>query len=137
MSSAALSERLAAALVDAGVGLLFGVPGGGPNLELIGAAEAAGIGFVLAHGETAAAIMASTNGLLAGRPSGVVVTRGPGAASLANGLAQATLDRHPLVAMTDTVPTAGRDRVAHQRLDQVALLGPVSKRSVTVGPSAG
>ncbi|MEM9468357.1 MAG: thiamine pyrophosphate-dependent enzyme [Actinomycetota bacterium] len=39
--------------------------------------------------------------------------------------------------MTDTVPTAGRDRVAHQRLDQVALLGPVSKRSVTVGPSAG
>jgi len=135
-SSPSLAERLAAALADTGVTTLFGLPGGGPNLDLIGAAEARGIRFVLAHGETAAAIMASTNGLASGRPAAVVVTRGPGAASLANGLAQATLDRHPLIALTDTVPSAARSRVAHQRLDQLALLGPVSKRSVTIGPEA-
>ncbi len=133
-SSPSLAERLAAALADAGVTTLFGLPGGGPNLDLIGAAEARGIRFVLAHGETAAAIMASTNGLTSGRPAAVVVTRGPGAASLANGVAQATLDRHPLIALTDTVPAASRSRVAHQRLDQLALLGPVSKRSATIGP---
>ncbi|MEL6981413.1 MAG: thiamine pyrophosphate-binding protein [Actinomycetota bacterium] len=132
-SSPPLPERLAAALADVGVTTLFGLPGGGPNLDLIGAAEARGIRFVLAHGETAAAIMASSNGLTAGRPAAVVVTRGPGAASLANGVAQATLDRHPLIALTDTVPAAARSRVAHQRLDQSALLAPVSKRSLTVG----
>ncbi len=135
-SSAGLAERLAAAMADAGVTVLVGLPGGGPNLDLIGAAEAAGIRFVLAHGETAAAITASTIGLVGRRPAAVVVTRGPGAASLANGLAQATLDRQPLIALTDTVPAASRARVAHQRIDQRALLGPVSKRSVTVGPAA-
>lgn len=134
MSSTALSERLAAALAQAGVELLFGLPGGGPNLDLIGAAEAEGIRFVLAHGETAAAIMASTGGLVAGRPAAVVVTRGPGAASLANGVAQATLDRHPLIVLTDTVPAAARARVAHQRIDQRALLAPIAKRSLTFGP---
>ena len=134
--SADLADRLAAALARAGTSTLFGVPGGGPNLDLVGAAEANGIRFVLAHGETAAAIMASTNGLVSGRPSAAVVTRGPGAASLANGAAQATLDRHPLVVLADTVPTASRDRVAHQRIDQRALMAPITKRSVTVGPAA-
>ncbi len=134
MSSNVLADRLATALADVGVNLLFGLPGGGPNLDLIGAAEEHGIRFVLAHGETAAAIMASTHGLVDGRPAAVVVTRGPGAASLANGLAQATLDRHPVIALTDTVPSTSRSRVAHQRIDQPALLGPVAKRSVTVGP---
>lgn len=130
-----LAEHLADAMADVGVTTLFGLPGGGPNLDLIGAAEARGIRFVLAHGETAAAIMASTNGLVAGRPAAVVVTRGPGAASLTNGVAQATLDRHPLIALTDTVPAAARSRVAHQRIDQRALLAPVAKRSATIGPT--
>ncbi|MEL7210538.1 MAG: thiamine pyrophosphate-binding protein, partial [Actinomycetota bacterium] len=88
-----LHQRLVGALVHHGVEVLFGVPGGGPNLDVVGAATAAGQRFVLAHGETAAAIMASTHGLLTGTPSAVVVTRGPGAASATNGLAQATLDR--------------------------------------------
>jgi acetolactate synthase-1/2/3 large subunit len=88
--------------------------------------------FVLAHGETAAAIMAAAHGLLTGRPTAVVVTRGPGATSVANGTAQASLDRYPLITITDTVPSGQRHRVAHQRIDQRALFEPITKLSATV-----
>lgn len=59
----AIAETLAAQVREQGADRLFGVPGGGPNLEVIGAAEAAGLRFVLAHSETAGCIMASTYGL--------------------------------------------------------------------------
>lgn len=131
--SRALHHRLAAALAAAGVSTMFGLPGGGPNLDVIGAAAEHGIRFVLAHGETNAAIMASTHGLLTATATPVVVTRGPGAASVVNGVAQATLDRYPLLVVTDTVPARMADRVAHQRIDQRAMLAPVSKATATLG----
>ena len=128
------ARSVAALLVDVvrrgGSDTVFGVPGGGPNLALIGAAEDAGLRFVLTHGETAAAITASTYGLLTGAPSMAIATRGPGAASTVNGVAQATLDRAPLVFVSDCVPSSETERVAHQRIDQVALLTPRDRKSV-------
>ncbi len=131
-----LPERLAGLLAARGASVMFGLPGGGPNLDVIGAAVRRGLRFVLAHDETAASIMAATHGLLTGSPTAVVVTRGPGVASAANGIAQAQLDRYPLVAITDTVPAHQRARVSHQRLDQQALLGPVTKLSAVVSDSS-
>jgi len=129
------AHRLARVLADRS-DTLFGVPGGGPNLDLVGAATDAGMRFILAHDETAAAIMASTYGLLTGRPSGVVVTRGPGATAVANGAAQATLDRYPLVVITDTVTAAQQPRISHQRFDQRALFQPITVGSITASASA-
>ena len=123
-----------AALAGAGTRLMFGVPGGGPNLDVVGAAAAAGMSFVLAHGETAATIMAATCADLTGAPGAVVVTRGPGLASAVNGIAHATLDRLPVVVIADTVPADQRDRVSHQRLDQAALGQSVAKAALTAGP---
>ena len=131
----AFAQRLARILADRS-DLLFGLPGGGPNLDLVGAATTAGMRFVLAHGETSAAIMASTYGLLTGGPTGVVVTRGPGAASLINGAAQATLDRYPLVVVTDTVAGVQSDRISHQRIDQRAMFAPVTVASMTATEEA-
>src|SRR5262249_57944399 len=84
------AAAIVAALAGAGTRLMFGVPGGGPNLDVVGAAAAAGISFVLAHGETAATIMAATYADLTDAPGAVVVTPGPGLASALNGLAPAT-----------------------------------------------
>jgi acetolactate synthase-1/2/3 large subunit len=128
------AAAIVAALAGAGTRLMFGVPGGGPNLDVVGAAAAAGIPFVLAHGETAATIMAATCADLTGAPGAVVVTRGPGLASAVNGIAHATLDRLPVVVIADTVPAHQRDRVSHQRLDQAALGRSVAKAAVTAGP---
>ncbi len=128
-----LATTLAAELAEAGADTVFGMPGGGNNLDFIGAAEAAGLRFVLAHGETEAAIMASVYGDLTGTPPVCVVTRGPGAASTVNGVANALLDRQQLVLITDAVSATDYRRIAHQRLDQRALLGTVTKASATVG----
>jgi acetolactate synthase I/II/III large subunit len=127
------AAALAGALSAAGTRLLFGLPGGGPNLDVIGAAADAGLRFVLAHGETAAAIMAATYADLTGSPGAVVVTRGPGLASAVNGITHAALDRLPLVVIADTVPAGDRDRISHQRLDQNALGQAVAKATLTLG----
>ena len=133
----AVAEAIAAALAQAGTRLMFGVPGGGPNLDVVGAAQAAGIRFVLTRGETAATIMAATSADLTGAPGAVVVTRGPGLASAVNGIAHAALDRLPVVVIADTVAAAQGGRISHQRIDQTALGRSVAKAAVTVaGPRA-
>jgi acetolactate synthase-1/2/3 large subunit len=137
VGAAEAAKVIATALAEGGSTVMFGVPGGGNNLEIIGAAEAAGIRFVLAHAETAATIMAAVHADLTGEPTAVVVTRGPGAASAVNGVAQARLDRQPLVVLTDAVSTADYARVSHQRIDQRALFGPVTKATGTLGSDDG
>jgi len=128
-----LAEQLAEGLRAAGVQKVFGIPGGGPNLDMIGASEERGIDFVLAHTETAACVMAASYGRLTGTPGVAIVTRGPGFTSAANGLAQATLDRFPLVLVSDAVSCSSASRTAHQRLDQVATSRPLTKWSGTLG----
>ena len=126
------ADAILQALAEAGARLIFGVPGGGPNLDVVGAAAAAGLRFILAHGETAAVIMAATCADLTGAPGTVVVTRGPGLASAVNGIAHAALDRLPVVVIADTVAAADT-RISHQRIDQAALGRSVAKAAITVG----
>ena len=133
VGAAETAKIIATALAEHGSTVMFGVPGGGNNLEIIGAAEAAGIQFVLAHGETAAAMMAAVHADVTGQPTAVVVTRGPGAASAVNGVAQALLDRQPLIVLTDAVSTADYARISHQRIDQQALFKTVTKATGTLG----
>ncbi len=121
------------ALAETGTGVLFGVPGGGPNLDVVGAAAASGLRFVLARGETAAVIMAATCADLTGTAGAAVVTRGPGLASAVNGIAHAALDCLPVVVIADTVAAADADRISHQRIDQAGLGRSVAKAVATVG----
>jgi acetolactate synthase I/II/III large subunit len=129
------AAAVADGLRQAGVQRLFGVPGGA-SLDLIEAAAGRGIGFVLAHTESAACMMAATYGRLTGTAGVAVVTRGPGLTSAANGLAQATLDRFPLLLLADGVPHADARRTAHQRLDQVRMAAPLAKHSGVLGGAA-
>jgi len=121
-----------AACRAAGTTHVFGMPGGGSNLDVAGSAIAHGLDFVLVHTETAGAILAAVMGELTGAPGVCVATRGPGAASAINGLAMAYVDRQPMVLVTDCVAEADRPRVSHQRIDQQALLGSVSLASVVL-----
>jgi acetolactate synthase I/II/III large subunit len=131
-----LAKVLAEGVRQRGANVVFGFPGGGPNLEVVGAVVDAGLRFVLTHGETTACMMAATYGLLVGRPALAIATRGPGAACAMNGAAQATLDRFPLLVVTDCVPSTHRDRFAHQRFDQQQMFTPVTKWSGSLAMSA-
>ncbi len=129
------AAAIVTALARAGTRVIFGVPGGGPNLDVVGAAAAAGLRFVLTHTETAAAIMAATYADLTDKPGAVLVTRGPGLASAVNGIAHAALDQLAVIVIADTVRSAEADRISHQRLDQAALGRAVAKAVVAVGGS--
>ncbi len=131
-SRRSIVDGLVTACREAGTTHVFGVPGGGSNLDLVGAAEAQGMRFVLVHTETAGAIMAGVMGELTGAPGMCLATRGPGATSAVNGAAQALLDRQPMVVVTDSVAMSDAMRVSHQRLDQQALMAPVTKLSAVL-----
>jgi len=127
-----VADLVVARLIQAGVQTLFGMPGGGSNLDLLEAAGRAGLPFVLSHTETAGGLMACAQAELTGRPGACLATLGPGVASLVNGAAHARLDRVPLMLLTDGMPAGGRDTYLHQRLDHAALLAPVTKASITL-----
>lgn len=129
-------DSIAQAVAKSGCTRVFGVPGGGPNLDLIGAFNRHNVEFVLAHTETGAAIMAATFSVATNSVSAVIVTRGPGAASVVNGAAHATLDRAPLLVITDCVPEATRATTGHQRFDQRALMRAVTLRTARIGNDA-
>jgi acetolactate synthase-1/2/3 large subunit len=126
---ASLADVVVRRLADAGVRTLFGVPGGGSSLDLIDAARRAGLPFVLTATETAAAIAALAQSEITGRPGACLTALGPGASSVANGVACAHLDRAPLIVFTDGLPGASQDRFEHQRLTLNALFQPIAKCS--------
>ena len=130
------AEVVMAALHEAGARRVFGVPGGGSSLDLMAAARAAGMAFHLARTETGAAIMAGATAELTGAPCPVLVTRGPGVSAAANGLANASLERSPVVLLADGFTARERGFACHQFFDHAAMLRPVTKAQLKVsGPA--
>lgn len=136
MPKPTLAQAIVEVLAEHGVHRMFGVPGGGSSLDLIDAAAKLGIDFVLTHTETAGAIMASVTGELSDTPGVVLTGIGPGAASVVNGVAYASLERSPLIVLTDChepdphVPS-------HQSFDQCALFAPLAKATHRLRPTDG
>ncbi len=131
-----IAELVVQSLKNAGTPRVFGVPGGGSSLELVEAARAGGLPFILVHQESAACTMAAVTGELTGRPGAALATLGPGAASAANGLAYASLDRAPMIFLTDRHPQAALEFTTHQTIDHAALFAPVSRKSLVLTPDS-
>jgi acetolactate synthase-1/2/3 large subunit len=124
------AEAVAAALADAGVEYSFGLPGG-EIVAVLDACRRTGIRFYLTGHETSAAFMAEVTGQLTGRPGVCAATLGPGAMNLLLGLANASLDRGPVLALTATISTAIAHHFTHQNLPLGAIFSHVCKASVT------
>jgi acetolactate synthase-1/2/3 large subunit len=128
---ASCAEVLAVTLRDEGVVRMFGLPGG-EILHFIEAARKAGIEFVLTRHEAVAALMADVTGQLTRRPGVCVSTLGPGAMNLTLGVANAFLDRSPVIAITAATPESARPYATHQQLDLNAVFRPFTKKTVTL-----
>jgi len=126
-----VAELLVAGLKGAGTRAIFGMPGGGSNLDVIDAARRAGLRFVLSQTETGGALMAAAQAEITGAPGACLCTLGPGVSSIVNGVAHAFLDRVPLVVMTDAIES-GPARFEHQRLPHDALLARITKASMAL-----
>ena len=126
------AQLLVRCLENEGVRYVFGIPGE-ETLDLGAALEDSDkIKFVLTRHEQAAAFMADVYGRLSSFPGVCLATLGPGATNLLTGVADAQLDRAPLVAITGQ---AGLERVhleSHQYIDVVQMFTPVTKWSTRV-----
>src|SRR5213593_4236476 len=125
------AEVLAATLRGAGVERMFGLPGG-EILDFIEAARKVGIEFILVRHEAVAAFMADVAGQIARKPAVCVSTLGPGALNLTLGVANAFLDRSPLIAITATMATSRQAYATHQQLDLNAVFRPFTKETLTL-----
>lgn len=122
-----VAEALLASLARRGTRRIWGVPGGGSSLDVIAAAPRFGIDFILARQEASAAMMALADAELTGAPGVVMTTKGPGVANAANGLACATLERAPLLLLSDGFVPAQLAYVTHQVFDQRAATAAIAK----------
>ena len=120
-------DALAQAVVDHGVTRAFGVPGSGITLTLLDALERRGVPFHLTHFEGAGALMAATVGRLSRRAGLSLSIKGPGLANAAPGLAAAWFESFPLVHVAEAFPRESSPALAHKRLDQTTIVGPITK----------
>ena len=128
-----VSEVMVRYLDAAGVRDLFGYPGD-PNVEFMEAARRAGMRFVLARREGTAGLMAEAYGFLTGRPGVCMSTLGPGSSNLVNAVANARLDRVPMLAISGQIERRREQTFTHQVLDHALLFSPVSKWATQVAP---
>ncbi|ESA36018.1 acetolactate synthase [Leptolyngbya sp. Heron Island J] len=120
------AELLIRCLENEGVEYIFGVPGE-ENLQVLQALKHSSIQFVTTRHEQGAAFMADVYGRLTGKAGVCLSTLGPGATNLITGVADANLDRAPLVAITGQVGTDRMHIESHQYLDLVAMFAPVTQ----------
>jgi acetolactate synthase-1/2/3 large subunit len=113
-------------LREAGVRYVMGHPGG-EVVDLIEGFRAAGLEFVLTRHEAAAGFMADAMAAASGIPQVCIGTLGPGATNLVTGVAQAHLDRSPVLAITGQLPDSRFEITTHQKLELRALFAPITK----------
>jgi len=124
-------ELFVKCLENEGVEYIFGVPGE-ENIDMLDALIASPIEFVPTRHEQGAAFIADVYGRLTGRAGVCLSTLGPGATNLVTGVADANMDRAPLVAIAGQGATTRMHKESHQILDLVNLFDPISKYSTQI-----
>lgn len=125
------SDLFVRCLEAEGVTHIFGLPGE-ENADLMISLLDSKIQFVLCRHEQAAAFIADVYGRLTGKAGVCLATLGPGATNLITGVADANMDRAPLVAITGQADTRRLHKESHQAMDVIGMFRPVTKWSQTI-----
>jgi len=115
-----------------GIEYIFGVPGEENADFMISLEKSKQIKFILTRHEQGAAFMAEIYGRLTGEPAGCLGTLGPGATNLITGVADANMDRAPMLVLTGQGSSERLHKESHQVMDVVGMFSPVTKWSQTV-----
>lgn len=124
MSKAA--ELIVKCLENEGVSVVFGLPGE-ENIRFVQALAASPIRYVLTRHEQAASFMAEMYGRVTGRAAVVSATLGPGAINMQLGVADATTNSTPLVAISAQVGHDREFKESHQYVDLVSMFAPITR----------
>jgi acetolactate synthase I/II/III large subunit len=125
------SEVFVECLEAEGVRYVFGIPGE-ETLDLSESLSDSDIEFVPVRHEQGGAYMADAYGRLTGRAGVCLGTLGPGATNLVTAVADAFLDRAPLVALTGQSDLERMHKESHQYLDLIGILRPIVKWNARV-----
>jgi acetolactate synthase-1/2/3 large subunit len=125
------SEVFVECLEAEGVQYVFGIPGE-ETLDLNESLADSSVRFVPVRHEQGGAYMADAYGRLTGRAGVCLGTLGPGATNLVTAVADAFLDRSPLVALTGQSDLERMHKESHQYIDLIAIMKPVVKWNARV-----
>ena len=114
----------------------FGIPGE-ENLDLMDAIHDSAIRFIPTRHEGAAAFMADFYGRMTGHAGVCLSTLGPGATNLVTGVADAYLDRAPLVAITAQEPLSQLHKESHQYVNILEVFKPITKWNSRIENTVG
>ena len=130
------ADLVVAQLEAQGVKHVFGIPGAKID-RVFDSLLDSNITLIPVRHEANAAFMAGAVGRLTGKAGVALVTSGPGCSNLITGVATATSEGDPLVALGGAVKRADHVKQVHQTMDTVAMFRPVTKYSAEVtSPSA-
>jgi acetolactate synthase-1/2/3 large subunit len=124
MSKAA--ELMVKCLENEGVSVVFGLPGE-ENIRFVQALASSNIRYVLTRHEQAASFMAEMYGRVTGRAAAVSTTLGPGAINMQLGVADATTNSTPMVAISAQVGQDRQFKESHQYVDLVSMFAPITR----------
>lgn len=110
---------------------VFGIPGAKID-SVFNALADSSIQTITCRHEQNAAFIAGGVGRMTGRAGVAIATSGPGTSNLVTGLATATTEGDPVVALGGAVAVADRLKKLHQTLDSVSLCKPVTKYAAEV-----
>jgi acetolactate synthase-1/2/3 large subunit len=131
-STAAL---LAGYLHAVGVRHVFGYPGESV-IDFMEAARHQGIELVSAVREGTAAFMAEAAAMATGQPGVCLSTLGPGSTAVLNGVASATLDRVPVLAVSGQIESSREQFFTHQVVDHGRMFAPATKLALRLEPAS-
>ncbi len=120
------AQLMVQCLESEGVSLVFGIPGE-ENIRFVQALAKSRIRYVLTRHEQAAAFMAEMYGRVTGRAAVVSATLGPGAINMQLGVADATTNSTPLVAISAQVGQDREYKESHQYVNLVAMFRPITR----------
>ncbi len=126
------SELLVRCLEAEGIEYIFGVPGEENADFMIALEDSDSIRFILTRHEQGAAFMAEVFGRLTGTPAVCLGTLGPGATNLITGVADANMDRAPMLVLTGQGASTRLHKESHQVMDVVAMFRPVTKWATSI-----
>jgi len=123
-----IAHLLVRCLEHEGVTHVFGIPGE-ENIRFTDALSDSSIRYILVRHEQAASFMAEVYGRLTGNAGVCSATLGPGAINLLLGVADATTNSTPVVALSAQVGMNRSFKESHQGVDLVSMFAPVTKWS--------
>ena len=126
-----VAATIAQSLHNAGVRIVFGMPGG-EVVAVLDALQRLGIRFELMHHEESAVFAADAYARATGTPGCALTTLGPGALNAVAGIGHAWLDRAAVVLITAQKPDVLLPAYTHQVVDLQAIFAPITKRTLKV-----